>query len=71
MVETPRIRGGKALDVSEEAFQPPKLYQETLQKNLQNYAKKVAQRYDELVKQGWAFAIYRDMDVAEASRVAF
>jgi len=42
-----------------------------LYKNPQDYAKKVAQRYDELVKQGWALPLYRDMVVAEASRVTF
>ena len=42
-----------------------------LYKNPQDYAKKVAQHYDELVKQGWALPVYRDMVVAEASRVTF
>ena len=42
-----------------------------LYKNPQDYAKKVAQRYDELVKQGWALAMYRDMVLTEASRVTF
>jgi hypothetical protein len=42
-----------------------------LYKNSQDYAKKVAQRYDELVKQGWALPVYREMVVSEASRVAF
>jgi hypothetical protein len=42
-----------------------------LYKNPQDYAKKVAQRYEELVKQGWALPQYRDMVVAEASRVGF
>ena len=42
-----------------------------LYKNSQDYAKRVAQRYDELVKQGWALPMYRDMVVSEASRVSF
>jgi hypothetical protein len=42
-----------------------------LYKNPQDYAKKVAQRYDELVKQGWALPMYRDMVLAEATRVTF
>jgi Alpha/beta hydrolase domain len=42
-----------------------------LYKNPQDYAKKVAQRYDELVKQGWALPLYREMVVGEASRVTF
>ena len=42
-----------------------------LYKNPQDYARKVAQRYDELVKQGWALPVYRDMVVAEASRASF
>jgi hypothetical protein len=49
----------------------PKDQLKKLYKNPQDYTKKVAQRYDELVKQGWALAIYRDMVVAEAARVAF
>jgi hypothetical protein len=40
-------------------------------KNSQDYAKKVAQRYDELVKLGWALPMYREMVVSEASRVTF
>ena len=42
-----------------------------LYKNPQDYARKVAQRYDELVKQGWALPLYRDMVLAEAARVSF
>jgi hypothetical protein len=42
-----------------------------LYKNPQDYAKKVAQRYDELVKQGWALPVYREMVVSEASRATF
>ena len=42
-----------------------------LYKNPQDYAKKVAQRYDELAKQGWALPMYREMVVSEASRVTF
>ena len=42
-----------------------------LYKNPQDYAKKVGQRYDELVKQGWALPVYREMVVSEASRVTF
>jgi hypothetical protein len=42
-----------------------------LYKNSQDYAKKVAQRYDEFVKQGWALPMYKEMVVSEASRVMF
>ena len=42
-----------------------------LYKNSQDYGKRVAQRYDELVKQGWALPMYREMVVSEASRVTF
>jgi hypothetical protein len=42
-----------------------------LYKNPQDYVKRVGQRYDELVKQGWALPLYRDMVLAEASRVTF
>ncbi len=40
-------------------------------KNPQGYAKKVAQQYDELVNQGWALPVYREMVVSEASGVTF
>jgi hypothetical protein len=36
-----------------------------------DYSRKVAQRYDELVKEGWALPVYREMVLAEASRVTF
>jgi hypothetical protein len=42
-----------------------------LYKNPQDYVRRVTQRYDELVKQGWALSLYRDMVLAEASRVSF
>jgi Alpha/beta hydrolase domain len=42
-----------------------------LYKDPKDYQSKVAKRYDELVRQGWALPVYRDMVVAEASRVAF
>jgi Alpha/beta hydrolase domain len=42
-----------------------------LYKNPKNYYNKVAQRYDELVKEGWALPVYREMVLAEAARVTF
>ena len=42
-----------------------------LYKNPKDYYNKVAQKYDELVREGWALPIYRGMVLAEASRVAF
>lgn len=42
-----------------------------LYKTPRAYQAKVAQRYDELVKEGWALAVYRPMVLAEAARVAF
>ena len=36
-----------------------------------NYYNKVAQRYDELVKEGWALPVYRDLVLREAARVTF
>jgi hypothetical protein len=42
-----------------------------LYKNPKDYYNKVAQRYDELVKEGWALPVYREMVLAEAARVAF
>jgi alpha/beta hydrolase family protein len=40
-------------------------------KDSKSYQNKVAQRYDELVKEGWALPIYRAMVLAEAARVTF
>ena len=42
-----------------------------LYKDPKDYQNRVAKRYDELVKQGWALPVYRDMIVAEAARVTF
>jgi hypothetical protein len=42
-----------------------------LYKNPKDYYNKVAQRYDELVKAGWALPVYREMVLAEAARVTF
>jgi hypothetical protein len=42
-----------------------------LYKDPKDYQSKVARRYDELVKQGWALPVYRDMILAEAARVSF
>jgi hypothetical protein len=42
-----------------------------LYKNPRDYYNKVAQRYDELVKEGWALPVYREMVLAEARRVTF
>ena len=42
-----------------------------LYKNPKDYQNKVAQRYDELVKEGWALPVYKEMVLAEAARVAF
>ncbi len=42
-----------------------------LYKNPKDYYNKVVQRYDQLVKQGWALSVYREMVLAEASRVTF
>jgi len=42
-----------------------------LYKSTKAYQAKVAQRYDELVKEGWALPVYRFMVIAEAARVTF
>ncbi len=42
-----------------------------LYKSPKDYVNKVAQRYDELVKEGWALPVYREMVLAEAARVTF
>jgi len=42
-----------------------------LYKNPKDYYNKVAQRYNELVQDGWALPVYRAMVLAEAARVTF
>ena len=42
-----------------------------LYKNPRDYYNKVQRRYDELVKEGWALPVYRDLVLAEAGRVSF
>ena len=42
-----------------------------LYKDPKTYQSKVARRYDELVKEGWALPVYREMILAEAARVSF
>jgi Alpha/beta hydrolase domain len=42
-----------------------------LYKDSKDYQNKVAKRYDELVKQGWALPVYKDMVLAEAARFTF
>src|SRR5580693_4162731 len=49
----------------------PKDQLKKLYKNPKDYYNKVAQRYDELVKAGWALPVYREMVLAEAARVTF
>ena len=42
-----------------------------LYKSPKGYYNRVAQRYDELVKEGWALPVYKEMVVAEAAGVTF
>jgi hypothetical protein len=42
-----------------------------LHRNPKEYQSKVARRYDELMKQGWALAVYRDVVVSDAAKVMF
>jgi hypothetical protein len=49
----------------------PKDQLKKLYKNPKDYYNKVAQRYDELVKAGWALPVYREMVLTEAARVTF
>lgn len=42
-----------------------------LYKNPKEYQNKVTQRFDALVKEGWALPVYREMVLAEAARVSF
>ncbi len=42
-----------------------------LYKNPKDYYNKVARRFDELVKEGWALPVYREMVLAEAAGVKF
>jgi hypothetical protein len=49
----------------------PKDQLRKLYKSPKDYQNKVAQRYDELVKEGWALPVYREMVLAEAAAIAF
>lgn len=49
----------------------PKEELRKLYKSPKDYYNKVAQRYDALVKQGWALPVYRVMVLAEAAKVSF
>ena len=42
-----------------------------LYKDKKDYQAKVQQRYDELVKQGWALPVYRSVVLGDAARVSF
>ena len=42
-----------------------------LYKDTRDYQARVARRYDELVKQGWALPVYRDIVLADAAAVIF
>ena len=42
-----------------------------LYKDPKGYQSKVAERYDELVKEGWVLSVYRPMVLAEAAKVSF
>jgi hypothetical protein len=42
-----------------------------LHRNAKEYQSKVAKRYDELVKAGWALPVYRDVVIADATAVHF
>jgi hypothetical protein len=41
-----------------------------LYKDPKGFQNKIAQRYDELVKEGWALPVYRTMVVAEAAKIS-
>jgi hypothetical protein len=51
------------------AMTPQRL--KALYKDKKDYQAKVARRYDELVKQGWALPVYRDIVLADAAAVSF
>jgi hypothetical protein len=53
----------------ESALTPEQL--KKLHRNPKEYQAKVARRYDELMKQGWALAVYRDVVVSDAAKVMF
>jgi hypothetical protein len=42
-----------------------------LYKDKKDYQTKVQQRYDELMKQGWALAVYRSVVLEDAAKVQF
>ena len=53
----------------EMALTPAQL--KTLHKDAKTYRAKVAQRVDELTKQGWSLPVYRDLILADAAAVQF
>ncbi|HMF01494.1 MAG TPA: alpha/beta hydrolase domain-containing protein, partial [Terriglobia bacterium] len=42
-----------------------------LYKDKKDYQTKVQQRYDELMKQGWALPVYRSVVLGDAAQVSF
>jgi hypothetical protein len=42
-----------------------------LYKSPKDYSSKVSRRFDELVKEGWALPVYKEMVMAEAAGVTF
>ena len=51
------------------AFSPAQL--KKLYKDKKDYQTKVQQRYDELMKQGWALPVYRAVVLGEAEKANF
>ena len=53
----------------EQALTSPQL--KKLYKDKKDYQSKVARRYDELTKAGWALPVYREIVLADAAAVSF
>jgi hypothetical protein len=51
------------------AMKPEQL--KKLYKNPKDYQTQVARRYDELMKQGWALPVYRDVVLGDAAKITF
>jgi hypothetical protein len=51
------------------AFSPEQL--KKLYRDKKDYQTKVQQRYDELMKQGWALPVYRSVVLGDAAKVNF
>jgi hypothetical protein len=61
-----QLCGLAGYEIAMTSAQLKKLYRDT-----KDYQTRVARRYDELMKQGWALPVYRDVVMADAAAIKF